>query len=155
MNYENRLQAYYREAHIQDETEFVEVYRRGVYNKELRKLLMLHNLPLTSIECWKAVAQHYQTQLLIYTEITLDIEPSAIARLGDMQYGLTDRKQETIQHIQELQQQLAPAKEHNTDGPMPMEIGAITEEEGRRDNDSQTTKTLEELFFKDPDHEMM
>ena len=55
-SYENRLQMYYREAYIKDETEFVEVYRRGVYNKELRKLLMLHNLPLTSIESLKAVA---------------------------------------------------------------------------------------------------
>ena len=36
-----------------------------------------------------------------------------------------------------------------------MEIGTITEEEGRQDNDSQTTETLEELFFEDPDHEMM
>ena len=32
-NYENQLQMYYREAHIQDETEFVEVFSRGVYNK--------------------------------------------------------------------------------------------------------------------------
>ena len=93
---------YYREAHIQDETEFVEVYRRGVYNKELRKLLMLHNPPLTSIKCLKTAVQHYQTQLLIYAEITPDIEPSAIAGLGGMQYGLTGRKQETIRQIQEL-----------------------------------------------------
>ena len=42
---------YYKEAHIQDKTKIVEVYRRGVYNKELRKLLMLHNLLLTSIKC--------------------------------------------------------------------------------------------------------
>ena len=87
---------YYREAHIQDETEFVEVFRRGVYNKELRKLLMLNNPPLSSIKCLKAVVQHYQTQLLIYAKITPDIEPSAIAGLGGMQYGLTGRKQETI-----------------------------------------------------------
>ena len=74
----------------------MEVYRRGVYNQELRKLLMLHNPPLTSIESLKAAAQHYQTQLLIYKEITPDIEPSAIAGLGGMQYRLTGRKQETI-----------------------------------------------------------
>ena len=40
-NYKNHLQTYYREAQIQDETKFKDVYRRGVYNKELRKLLML------------------------------------------------------------------------------------------------------------------
>ena len=32
LSYKNRLQMYYREAHIQDKTEFVEVYRWGVYN---------------------------------------------------------------------------------------------------------------------------
>ena len=74
----------------------MEVYRRGVYNQELRKLLMLHNPPLTSIESLKAVAQHYQTQLLIYAEITLDIEPSTIAGKGGMPYRLTGRKQEMI-----------------------------------------------------------
>ena len=101
-NYKNRLQMYYKEAHIQDKTEFMEVFRRGVYNKELRKLLMLHNPQITSIECLKTVVQHYQTQLLIYAEISPDIEPSAIAGLGAMQYGLTGRKQETIRQIQEL-----------------------------------------------------
>ena len=78
-SYENRLQFYYKEAHVQDEAEFVEVYRKGVYNKELRKLLMLHELPLTSIEDLKAATQHYRTQLIIYMEITPDMEPSAIA----------------------------------------------------------------------------
>ena len=58
------------------------MYRKGVYNKELRKLLMLHKLPLTSIEDLKAATQHYQTQLIIYAEITPDIEPSTIAGLG-------------------------------------------------------------------------
>ena len=95
-SYENCLQMYYKEAHIQDQTEFVEVYRRGIHNKELRKLLMLHNPLLTSIECLKAATQHYRTQLLIYAEITSDVEPSTIAGLGRMQYGLTGRKQETI-----------------------------------------------------------
>ena len=104
---------------------------------------MLHELPLTSIEDLKAATQHYRTQLIIYAEITPDVEPSAIAGLGGMQYGLTGRKQETIQRIQELRQQLAPAKEHSTDDTTPMEIGAITEEEGRRDDDSQTTETQE------------
>ena len=95
-SYENGLQRYYDEAHIQDETEFVEVYRQGIYNKELRKLLMLHEPLLTSIESLKAATQYYQTQLLIYAEITPDIEPSAIAGLGGMQYRPTGRKQETI-----------------------------------------------------------
>ena len=74
----------------------MEVYRKGVYNKELRKLLMLHDPPLTSNEYLKAATQHYRTQLLIYADITPDVEPSAIAGLGGMQYGLMGRKQETI-----------------------------------------------------------
>ena len=59
--YKNQLQRFYDEAHVQDQTEFMEVYRRGIYNQELRKLLMLHKLPLTSIESLKAAAQHYHT----------------------------------------------------------------------------------------------
>ena len=86
-SYKNRLQLHYREAHVQKEAEFVEVYQKGVYNKELRKLLMLHEPPLTSIEDLKAATQHYQTQLIIYADITPDVEPSAIAGLGGMHYG--------------------------------------------------------------------
>ena len=86
------------------------------------------------------------------------IDPSAIAGLGGVQYGLTGRKQEMIRRIQELQQQLAPAKEHDANEPVPMEIGTITGEDGRRDDGSQasqSTKTPKELFFMDPDHEEM
>ena len=66
--YQSRLQRYYDEAHIQNETQFVEVYTRGVCNEELRKLLMLQELPLTSIESLKAATQYYLTQLWIYME---------------------------------------------------------------------------------------
>ena len=40
--YENRLLSYYRAAQINDEGQFVEIYKKGVYNNELRKLLLLH-----------------------------------------------------------------------------------------------------------------
>ena len=53
--YENCLQRYYDEAHLQDEKQFVDIFTRGVYNKELWKLLLLHELPLTSIEPMKKV----------------------------------------------------------------------------------------------------
>ena len=62
--YKNRLQAYYREAQIHDEAKFVDVYKRGIYNNELRRLLMLHNLPLTLINRLKTAVHHYQTKLL-------------------------------------------------------------------------------------------
>ena len=67
----------------------MDVYRRGIYNNELRKLLMLHDPPFTSIDCLKTAVQHYQTKLLIYAERTPDIDPSAMAGLGAMQYEIT------------------------------------------------------------------
>ena len=92
--YKNRLQSYYDEAHLQDEKQFVEVYTRGIYNKELRKLLMLHEPPLTSTESLKVAKQYYITQLLIYAETTPDAEPATIAGLGGMQYELPGQRHE-------------------------------------------------------------
>ena len=84
------------------------------------------------------------------------IEPSAIAGLRGVQYRLIGRKQETIQQIQELRQQLALAEKLDADKPVSMEIGAITGEEGSIDNGGQvshSTKTPDYLFFTDPYHE--
>ena len=45
---------------------FLDVYRRGIYNNDLRKLLMLHDLPLILIDSLKTAVHHYQTRLLTY-----------------------------------------------------------------------------------------
>ena len=70
-----------------------------MYNKELRKLLLLHEPPLTSIEPLKKATQYYITKLLIYAKTTLDAEPATIAGLGGMQYGLTGMRQEMMRQI--------------------------------------------------------
>ena len=62
--YENRLLSYYRSAQINDEGRFMDIYKKGVYNKELRKLLLLHEPPLTTIDKLKAAVHHYQMNLL-------------------------------------------------------------------------------------------
>ena len=67
-----------------------------MYNKELRKLLLLHKPPLISIESLKEATQYYITQLWIYAETTPYAEPATIVGLGSMQYGLTGRRQEMM-----------------------------------------------------------
>ena len=96
-----------------------------MYNKELRKLLLLHAPPLTAREPLKKAVQYYITQLLIYAETTLDAEPATIAGLGGMQYGLTGMRQETMRQIRALHQPLEPAEERETNDPEAMEIGAL------------------------------
>ena len=39
---------YYQAAQINEEEKFVEVFKKGVYNNKLRKLLLLLNPPLTT-----------------------------------------------------------------------------------------------------------
>ena len=123
--YENRLQRYYDKAHIEDEKQFVDTFIQGVYNKELRKLLLLHAPPLNTREPLKKAVQYYITQLLIYAETTLDAEPATIAGLGGMQYGLTGMRQETMRQIRALHQPLVPAEEKEMNNPEAMEIGAL------------------------------
>lgn len=62
--YKNRLLSHYRSAQINDEGRFMDIYKKGVYNKELRKLLLLHEPPLTTIDKLKAAVHHYQMNLL-------------------------------------------------------------------------------------------
>ena len=41
--FENCLSSYYRSAWINDESRFMDIYKKGVHNNELRKLLLLHD----------------------------------------------------------------------------------------------------------------
>ena len=83
-------------AQINNETRFVDVYKKFVYNNNLRKLLILHKPPLTLIKELKVAVHHYQMSLLKYTRSTLHIAPSTTAGLGTMQHENTDQKQERI-----------------------------------------------------------
>ena len=142
-------------AQINNETRFVDVYKKFVYNNNLRKLLILHKPPLTLIKELKGAVHHYQMSLLKYTRSTPHIAPSTTAGLGTMQHEITDQKQERIHQIQELQQQLAPSRDCKANRPVPMEIDAITRYERNRDDEgckSHLTKNPAELFFMDPDH---
>ena len=93
---------------------FLDVYRRGIYNNNLRKLLMLHDLPLISIDSLKTAVHHYQTRLLTYARSTPNIDPSATAGLGTMQHEITNQKQETIRGIQRWRTYKTNAIGHGT-----------------------------------------
>ena len=74
----------------------MDIYKKGIYNNNLRKLLILNDPPFTSINDLKMAVHHYQMRLLKYAKSTPDIDPSATAGLGTMQHKITDQKQETI-----------------------------------------------------------
>ena len=60
LKYENHLLSYYRLAQINDEGRFVDIYKKGIFNNKLRKLLLLHEPPLTLMVKLKAAVHHYQ-----------------------------------------------------------------------------------------------
>ena len=100
--YESRLQADCKTAQINEEALFVDFYKKGIYNSELRELLLLHEPPLTTMMEVKTVVHHYQTRLLKLARSTTDIEPSAATRLEAMQPKIADREQKTTQQVPEL-----------------------------------------------------
>ena len=52
--YKHLLTTYYRVAQINDEDNFVEVFKKGVFKDNLQKLLLLYNPMLTTITNLKA-----------------------------------------------------------------------------------------------------
>ena len=43
--FKNMLLSYYRVAQINDKKRFTEIYKKGIYDNELRKMLILHEPP--------------------------------------------------------------------------------------------------------------
>ena len=71
--YESRLQADFKTAIINEEAPFVDFYKKGIYDSELRKLLLLHEPPLTTIVEVKTAVHLYQTRLLRLCSLRLQI----------------------------------------------------------------------------------
>ena len=90
-------------AEINNEARFVDIYKKGIYNNELRKLLLLHELPLTTIVELKAAVHRYQTNLLKYARSMPSLATSATAGLGTLQHEDTEQRRKTMRQIQELQ----------------------------------------------------
>ena len=101
---------YYRAAQINDLARFVEIYIKGIFNDDLRKLLLLHNPTLTTIPDLKAAIQRYQTSLLKYARSTPSLAATVTTGLGAMPGEDLEFKQKTLKKIQELQKQLVPSQ---------------------------------------------
>ena len=86
-----------------DKARFWDIYKKGIYNNELRKLLLLHEPPLTMMVELKAAVDHYQTNLLKYARSTPSLATSATAGLGTLQHEDIDQRRKTMRQIQELQ----------------------------------------------------
>ena len=88
--YESCLQADCKTAQINEEAPFVDFSKKGIYDSELRELLLLHEPPLTMMMEVKTAVHHYQTRLLRLARSTPDIEPSAASRLEAMRPKIAD-----------------------------------------------------------------
>ena len=106
--FKHRLTSYYKAAQVNHEVKFVEVYIKGIFNDNLRKLLLLHNPALTTILDLKAAIQCYQTSLLKYASSTLSLAASVTTGLGAMPGEDSEFKRKTLKKIQDLQKQLGP-----------------------------------------------
>ena len=83
--YENCLLSYYRSLQINDEARFMDIYKNGIYNNKLRKLLLLHEPPLTMMVKLKAAVHHYQMNLLKHARSMPSLVTSTTAGLGTLQ----------------------------------------------------------------------
>ena len=63
----------------------MDIYKKGMYNNELRKLLPLHEPPLTTIDTLKAAVHRYQMNLLRFARTTPSLPMSVTAGLGTLQ----------------------------------------------------------------------
>ena len=97
------LSTYYSAAQIIDEARFVKIYIKGIFNDDLRKLLLLHNPALTTILDLKAAIQRYQTSLLMYARSTPSLPATATLGLRAIPGEDSELKQKTLKKIQELQ----------------------------------------------------
>ena len=155
--FEHCLTTYYRAAQINDEICFVEIYIKGIFNDNLRKLLLLHNPALTTIPDLKAAIQRYQTSLLKYARSTLSLAASVTTGLGAMLGEDSEIKKKTLKKIQDLQKQLVPSSmtgkgQDSTN----MEIDTMfqrAEEEDKGTDEESSCETSKSLFFMEPDHE--
>ena len=80
----------------------MEIFKKGIHNNELRKLLLLHKPALNMIESLKEAVQGYQTGLLKYARLLTNPPASATAGLGTLQSKEFDHRRKTIKQIQEL-----------------------------------------------------
>ena len=106
--FKHHLTSYYRAAQVNDEVKFVEVYIKGIFNNNLRKLLLLHNPAFATIPDLKAAIQRYQTSLLKYARSTPSLAASVTTGLGAMPGEDSEFKRKTLKKIQYLQKRLGP-----------------------------------------------
>ena len=86
----------YRSAQINDEERFVEIFKKGIHNNELRKMLLLHKPAINMIDSLKEAVQGIQTGLLKYARTLTNPPASATAGQGTLQYEEFNHRKKTI-----------------------------------------------------------
>ena len=80
----------------------MEIYIKGIFNDDLRKLLLLHDPALTTIPNLKVAIQRYQTSLLKYARSTPSLAATVTTGLGAMPGEDSEFKRKTLKKIQDL-----------------------------------------------------
>ena len=137
--YKHCLTTYYRAAQINNEEKFVKIIKKGVFNDNLWKLLLLHDPPLTTITNLKAAIQRYQTSLLKFARSTPSLVATVTTGLETMQGKDLEFRRKTMKKIQELQRQLTPTQTASTTSKnnqsIAIEIDAMLEREDKEDEE--------------------
>ena len=135
----------------------MEIYIKGIFNDDLRKLSLLHDPALTTIPKLKVAIQKYQTSLLKYARSTPSLAATATTGLGAMPGEDSESKLKTLKKIQKLQKQLAPSQiTSKSDDFIAMEVNTMLqreEEEDEERNKEDGPKMSDSLIFMEPDHE--
>ena len=137
----------------------MDIFKKAVYNNNLRKLLLLHDPPLTTITNLKAAIQRYQTSLLKYARTTPCLAATATTGLETMQGEDLEFRWKILKKIQELQGQLTPIQTASTtsknNDSIAIEIDTMLqgeEEEDKERDEDYSPEANESLFFMEPDN---
>ena len=142
-------------AQINDEERFIEIFKKGIHNNELRKILLLHKPEINTIESLKEAVQGIQTGLLKYARTLTNPPALATVGLGALKHKEFDTRRKTTKQILELQRRLAPIAMASMSDLVPMELDAILrarEEDEEEYSEESAKEEAEALFFIEPDH---
>ena len=156
--FENRLHYLQKQAKIDDETQFVETYKKGIFNNKLRERLMIRDPPITTRAELKAAVSNAQIGMLKFAKTFSNPPAAATAGLGSLQRDELETRRKTNREIAEA---LKRYRHRTTDGlkeETPMDLDAIlrAEDEDEEGYDEESEEEADDaLFFMEPNHDQI
>ena len=93
------LLSYYQAAQISDQKRFTEVFKKGVNNNKLRKMLIVHEPLLVTMATCKVSVHCYQISLLQYIRSTISLASAATAGLRMLHQEKTNYQRKNLTQL--------------------------------------------------------